>query len=52
MCNHINGTSRDSLNGHTPYELAKLLINEETLTKLGLDAVPPDEINLTSALLK
>lgn len=52
MCNHINSTSRDSLNGHTPYELAKLLINEEVLTKLGLDAVPPDEINLTSALLK
>lgn len=52
MCNHINSISRDSLNGHTPYELAKLLINEEVLTKLGLDTVPPDEINLTSALLK
>lgn len=52
MCNHINSVARDSLNGHTPYELAKLLINEEVLTKLGIDAVPADEINLTSALLK
>lgn len=52
MCNHINSVARDSLNGHTPYELARMLQSEEVLTRLGLNAIPPDDINLTSELLK
>lgn len=52
IMNHINNTIRDSLNGHSPYEVAQLLQNKEVLRKLGLKYVSPDNVNLTSALLK
>lgn len=52
LCSHINSVARDSLNGHKPYQLAELLQSKEVLAKLGLCAVPPDDINLTPELLK
>lgn len=52
MMNHINSTRRDSLNGHSPYELAKLLINEKVLDSLGLTFVSPDKVQLNPALFK
>ena len=52
IMNHINNTIRDSLNGHSPYEVAQLLQNKEVLRKLGLTHVSPDKVNLTPALLK
>lgn len=52
LMNHINSTVRDSLNGHSPFDVAQLLQNKEVLEKLGLEKVPPDDINLTPALLK
>ena len=52
MINHINSTARESLNGHTPYELAKILIHKDVLKKLNLKMVPANEIQLQPKLLK
>lgn len=52
MMNHINNVKRDSLNGHSPYELAQLLIKREVLDALGLIYVSPDSVQLNPALLK
>lgn len=46
MINHINSTARESLNGHTPYQLAKILYPKEVLKKLNLTMVPATEIQL------
>lgn len=52
MINNINSTARESLNGHSPYELSKLLIHKDVLKKLNLTMVPANEIQLNSSLLK
>ncbi len=52
LMNHINATKRDSLNGHSPYELAKLLLDKKVLDSLGLTYVHPDAVKLNPALLK
>ena len=46
MTCHINSVARDGLN------LAKLLLSEKVLTRLGLQQVSPDEVILKPALLK
>lgn len=51
MTCHINSTSRDSLNGQTPFDLAELLINKKVLHLLGLRKVSPDEVILKPTLL-
>ena len=52
LINHINSTARDSLNGHTPYELAKILLHKDVLKKLNLIEIPAHEIQLKPSLLK
>lgn len=52
MLNHINSTARASLNGHTPYQLAQLLLDPFLLDRLSLKSIPPDEVLLKPALLK
>lgn len=52
LMNHINAMKRDSLNGHSPYELAVLLLDKKVLDSLGLTYVPPDCVKLNPALLK
>jgi IS30 family transposase len=52
MINHINSTARKSLNGHTPYELSKILIDEDVLKKLNLKVIPAIEVQLNTKLLK
>lgn len=52
MINNINSTARESLNGHSPYELSKMLIHEDVLKKLNLTMVPANEIQLNPLLLK
>lgn len=49
---HINSTSRDSLNGNSPRDLASLLLPQEALDKLGLRRIPADDIILTPQLLR
>ena len=49
---HINNTSRDILNGKTPYEATLLMLDEATIEKLGVIKIAPDEVNLSPNLLK
>ena len=48
---HINNTSRDILNGKTPYEATLLMLDEATIEKLGVIKIAPDEVNLSPKLL-
>ena len=52
LMSHINSSPRQSLGGMTPMKLAKLMLPAELLHCFGLTEIPPDEINLTPALLK
>lgn len=50
--NHINSTSRASLNGRNPYELAQLLLPSKLFKVSDLKAVKADEVMLKPSLLK
>ena len=52
MMNHINSEKRDSLNGHSPYELSLLLLDQKLHKALGLTAVAPDDVMFSPNLLK
>ena len=52
MMNHINSVARTSLNRHTPFRLAELLLDESFLEALSLKLIPPDDVHLKPALLK
>jgi hypothetical protein len=52
MMNHINSTTRASLNGRTPFELASLLLPSQLLTWVGASLVPHDDVILNPRLLK
>ena len=52
IINHINSTTRASLNGQTPFKLATLLLDSKLLDVLNLKLVEPDEVLLKPALLK
>ena len=52
LTNHINSEYRDSLNGHSPFELSSLLLDNKLHECLGLKLIPPDEVNLSPSLLK
>jgi IS30 family transposase len=52
MINHINSEARDSLNGCTPYQLSRLLLNHQLHTSLLLQEIIPDEVTLRPELLK
>ncbi len=48
---HINNTPRRNLGGRTPYDMALEHYDEDTLKKLQLRYVAPDEVTLTPKLL-
>lgn len=52
MVNHINSLGRASLNWFSPYEFAEMLMGKETLKKLNLKKISPNEIQLNKSLLK
>ena len=52
MMNHINSEKRDSLNGHSPYELSLLLLDKKLHKALGLKEIAPDDVMLSPNLLK
>lgn len=52
LANHINSTTRTSLNGRTPFELAQLLNSSQLLETLHLKAVKPDDIVLKPQLIR
>lgn len=52
MMSHINSSCRESLNGLTPFALAKLMLPKELLQFFGLTEITADEVILTPSLLK
>ena len=52
MMSHINSAKRESLGGHSPLELAGMMLPDKLLKYFGLREIPADEINLTPDLLK
>lgn len=52
LMSQINSTSRDSLNGKTPYDAVLLMLDEEIVKKLGITKVKADDVNLSPKLLK
>ncbi len=52
MTNHINSTARASLNNHTPFKLAQLLLDEVLLDSCNLQHILSDDVHLKPALLK
>ena len=52
LASHINSTARDSLNGATPFALAKLLIDKRIPILTGQYEVSPDDILLKPELLE
>ena len=51
LMSNINSTSRDSLNGKTPYDATLLMLDEEKINKLGVTKVKADDVNLSPKLL-
>ena len=49
---HINNAPRKNLGGRTPYEMAVGLIGPETLKKMQLRYIVPDEVTLSPKLLR
>lgn len=52
LLNHINSEKRDSLNGHSPYEVSRILLDNRLHETLGLIEIPADEVTLIPALIK
>lgn len=52
LMSHINSTSRDSLNGRTPYDATLLILDEEMINRLGIRKIKSDDVNLSPKLLK
>lgn len=52
LASHINSTSRDSLNGACPFDLATLLLDKKIPILAGQFKVSPDEVMLKPALIE
>ena len=52
IASHINSTPRESLNGRTPYSVAKETFGEEVLKAFQLREIDPDEVHLTPKLIR
>lgn len=52
LMSHINSTSRDILNGNTPYISVLLKLNEKIINDLGITKIAADEVNLSPKVLK
>ena len=52
LMSNINSTSRDILNGMSPYDAALMIFTEEQMEKLGTKKIDADEVNLSPSLMK
>ncbi len=52
MMSHINSTKRPGLGNRTPIEVAMERFGTETIRRMGLTLIPPDDVNLTAKLVK
>ena len=51
MMNHVNSYCRKKLHGKCPYDVAMNVLPEDFFGFLGLEKIPPEEVNLTPELL-
>ena len=52
LMSNINSTSRDILNGKTPYEVVQIILDKKEINKLGVMEVGADKVNLSPNLMK
>ena len=52
LMSNINSTSRDILNGMSPYDATLMILTEEQMKKLGITKIEADEVNLSPSLMK
>lgn len=52
ITSHINSTPRESLNGHTPYDVALEAFGEDVLKAFQLRRIDPDKVVLTPKLIR
>ena len=52
IASHINSTSRIILNNKTPYEAVQTLISIDTINKLNIKFINPNQVDLSPNLLK
>jgi len=52
LANHINSETRDGLNGCSPMQLSRLLLDAKLHEVLNLREIAPDDVNLSSKLFK
>lgn len=52
LMSNINSTSRDSLNGNTPYNASLMILDEREINELGITKIEADKVNLSPKLLK
>jgi IS30 family transposase len=51
MMSHINSTAREILNFALPYDMASIYLGKDTLKKLKIKKIPPDDIILKPYLI-
>lgn len=52
MMSHINSYKRKKLNNESPYSIFSKLYGEDTINKLGIQEIEPNNVNLSTRLLK
>ena len=52
IASHINSTNRIILNNKTPYEVVQALISIDTINKLNIKFINPNQVDLSPNLLK
>ena len=52
MMNHVNSFCRRSLMGKCPFDMAENILPGDFFVLLGLEKIPPEDVNLTPDLLK
>lgn len=52
IMSHINSTSRDTLNGKTPYDVQLIMLKEDEIAKLGIQKISADDVKLSPNLIK
>ena len=52
MMSHINSYTRKKLNDKSPYDIFSTIYGYDTLNKIGIKKIKPNDVNLTPYLLK
>ena len=52
IMSHINSYKRKKLNNISPYEMFSTIYGEDTINKLGISKIKPNNVNLSPKLLK